>query len=107
MNKPRIVCAANRVNISVYSEELNINVNEDIILIGIRHWDNFMHEQFNALVGSYRIHTLPIEQGFIDQYGKFHTRTEAWKIADENGQIINRCGGDTANGGTLFSENLY
>jgi hypothetical protein len=47
------------------------------------------------------------DQGFIDQFGKYYTRTEAWKIAEAMGQIRYRCGGDTANGGTLYSENLY
>jgi hypothetical protein len=28
------------------------------------------------------------EQGFIDQFGKFYTREEAWLIADAAGQII-------------------
>ena len=47
------------------------------------------------------------EQGFIDRFGKFHNREEAWKIAEPAGQIRRRVGGDTINGGTLFSENLY
>lgn len=47
------------------------------------------------------------DAGFIDQFGNFHTRTEAWKIAEAAGQIFRRCGGDTVNGGTLYSENLY
>ena len=47
------------------------------------------------------------EQGFVDQRQNFLTRTEAWKIAEANGQILRRCGGDKANGGTLYSENLY
>lgn len=44
------------------------------------------------------------EQGFIDQHNKFLTREEAWIIAEKNGQIFRRCGGD---GKKLFSENLY
>lgn len=44
------------------------------------------------------------EQGFIDQHGNFYSREEAWKIAQANGQIIRRVGGDE---GRLFSENLY
>jgi hypothetical protein len=47
----------------------------------------------------------PHEQGFIDQYGKFYSRKAAWKIAEKEGQIIRRCGGDED--GTLWSENLY
>lgn len=44
------------------------------------------------------------EQGFIDQYGNFYTREEAYFVAEENGQIIKKCGGDRV---SLFSENLY
>lgn len=45
------------------------------------------------------------EEGFIDQYGVFHTREEAWNVADAGGQIIekerNWCNG------SLHSEHLY
>ena len=47
------------------------------------------------------------EQGFIDSWGVFYNRQDAWKIAEENNQIIRRVGGDTKDGGTLYSENLY
>jgi hypothetical protein len=55
------------------------------------------------------IELLPIgtyekEQGFIDQFGKFLTREEAWVIASENGQIRRQVGGDQSR---LYSENLY
>jgi hypothetical protein len=44
------------------------------------------------------------EQGFIDQFGVFMTREEAYVVAKAAGQIKYRCGGDD---GVLFSENLY
>ena len=47
------------------------------------------------------------EQGFIDQFGTFFNRQQAWKIAEKRGQIIHRVGGDTYKDGTLYSENLY
>lgn len=47
------------------------------------------------------------EQGFIDQWGIFLNRQEAWKVAKAAGQILYRCGGDDSDGGTLYSENLY
>jgi hypothetical protein len=50
---------------------------------------------------------VDLEEGFIDQFGDFHARTEAWKIAEAAGQILHRCGGDDTDGGTLYSENLY
>lgn len=84
---PRIVCAANRFE-------------NGPILIGARHFDQHMHIQANymGVKGS-----EPHEQGFIDQYGKFYSRTEAWDLAEKNGQIIRGCGCD----GELYSENLY
>lgn len=47
------------------------------------------------------------EQGFVDQYCVFLSRETSWQIAFDGKQIVRRCGGDTANGGTLYSENLY
>ena len=87
----RIVCAANRFK-------------DGLILVGARHWDMLMHRQMDAIGRDDREQP---EQGFVDQFGAFYSRTEAWKIAEANGQIIRRCGGDTENGGTLYSENLY
>ncbi len=43
-------------------------------------------------------------QGFIDQYGKWLTREEAWKVAKKAGQIKYSSGYCD---GTLFSEDLY
>lgn len=45
------------------------------------------------------------EQGFIDQWGTFMTREQAWRVAEVAGQILYRVGGDY--NGTLYSENLY
>jgi hypothetical protein len=86
---PRIVSAANKFE-------------NGPMLVGARHWDQHMHIQANymSIKGS-----EPHEQGFIDQYGKFYSRKEAWKIAEQEGQIIRRVGGDS--NGVLYSENLY
>lgn len=46
-------------------------------------------------------------QGFVTNTGRYVDRQEGWTIADGAGQIIHRCGGDRANGGTLYSENLW
>lgn len=87
----RIVCAANK---TIFTGE---------VIIGIRHYDSFMHIQYETRpsLGN------KVEQGFIDNKGNFLTRTEAWVIANDANQIIRRVGGDDANGGTLYSENLY
>lgn len=94
--EPRIVCAA------------NLCEDTGIVILGVRHWDTFMRENKNDInVFWDSAFSTNVEQGFVDQFGKFYTRTEAWKIAEKNNQIIRRVGGDTANGGTLYSENLY
>lgn len=87
-NIPRIiVCAAN------YDRE------DNSVVLGIRHYDNNMRS--SDMIST---HT---EQGFVDQRGLFLTRTEAWPVALAAGQIRRRVGGDDADGGTLYSENLY
>ncbi len=89
--KPRIVCAA--------------YLSGKFLAVGPRHYDSTMKQQienFDELWGEEKI-----IQGFIDQFGDFYTRQEAWKIAEANGQIYRRCDGDDADGGTLYSENLY
>ena len=77
------------------------------IVVGARHYDCTIHEQLarcKAVGQETKMDTL---QGFIDQWGVFMSRTEAWTVALDAGQIIRRCGGDTSDGGTLYSENLY
>ena len=102
--EPRIVCAANHYSF--------INVDVNFLVIGPRHNDLTMRDQLDtykvALFESGQdLEDAKIIQGFIDQFGDFYDRQEAWKIAEVNGQIFRRVGGDTANGGTLYSENLY
>jgi hypothetical protein len=46
-------------------------------------------------------------QGFVTDKGRYVDRNEGWKIAEAAGQIIARCGGDTTDGGTLYSENVW
>lgn len=89
----RIVCAANK------------NLISGDILLGVRHCDKLMRRQRDRLESFGK--NSDYEQGFIDRYGVFHSRTAAWKIALEANQIIRRVGGDTRDGGTLYSENLY
>jgi len=91
----RIVCAANQDQYGY-------------IVLGVRHHDPLMNENIRAAHGCYN----PIigdfeEQGFITNRGRFVDRQEAWQIAVREGQILHRAGGDDAEGGTLYSENLY
>ena len=43
------------------------------------------------------------KQGFIDQFGDFIDRQEAWVIAKSQNQIVKSVSSE----GTLYSENLY
>jgi len=86
-----IVCAANRLS-------------NGRIVIGVRHCDQFMHQNTTVAESADRA-----EQGFVDQHGLWYDRRAAWDIACEAGQIRRRVGrdGNGANGLGLFSENLY
>lgn len=86
----RVVCAADRRP-------------DGMVVCAARHSDPRMHLQ-KALIGG---NWDGAEQGFIDQWGVFMDRLEAWQVAQAAGQIIRRVGSDDRNGGTLYSENLY
>ena len=90
-SQKRIVCAALR--------------KDGDIIIGPRHFDATMRRQIEDYSEDYCIgYWKSAEQGFIDQFGNFHSREDALIIAIAAGQILRRCGGDTRE---LFSENLY
>ena len=82
----RVVCSANLFP-------------DGTIILGVRHWDPFMRKQAKAL----GIKGGKEEQGFIDQWGVFMAREEAWIVAEAADQIIYR--GNWGNG-ILYSENL-
>jgi hypothetical protein len=94
----RIVCAANRVV---------LDWDDVVVICGARHYDNIMHRQVHRMPSISHKDWIEAEEGFIDKRGEFLTREEAWKVASREGQIIRRVGGDSINGGTLYSENLY
>jgi hypothetical protein len=73
------------------------------VICGPRHWDSTMRVAVALSGGQWK----SAEQGFVDQFGQFMTRQEAWKVAEAAGQICYRVGGDERDGGTLYSENLY
>lgn len=86
-----VVCAANRSKTT------------GKIVCGARHWDERMREW--AFEGNERkADWLSAEQGFIDQFGVWMNRQEAWTVAEAAGQI--KYGPITAKG-TLYSEDLY
>lgn len=87
----RVVCAAIR------------RKDDGAMVCSARHFDAAMHSQIE---GSFymRHQWQEAEQGFIDQFGVFMSRKEAWIVANAAGQVIRRVGGDD---GCLYSENLY
>jgi hypothetical protein len=74
------------------------------VICSVRHWDELSRQRFNSQEEAM---DFDDEQGFVDNKYQFLTRTEAWKVAEAAGQIKRRVGGDSIDGGTLFSENLY
>ena len=74
------------------------------MVVGPRHYDQVMHEQLKLIDRDSSWKNGNTIQGFIDQYGVFMDRKEAWIVATNAGQIIKRVGGD---GEELYSENLY
>ena len=105
---PRIVCAAMK------------NGHGDIIC-SPRHYDGLCHQQLRRstpwffrswLFRFFHIRSkrwASCEQGFVDQFGKFYNRNEAWVVAREQNQIIKLCGNQHSlkEDNELFSENLY
>lgn len=99
MNQPFIVSAA-----TIYHYQ-----NGSEMICSPRHYDKTVHPLLDRISESYGHSHFSEEQGFVDQFGKFYNRIDAWTIAETNGQIIRRVGGDVTSAGTgrLFSENLY
>lgn len=93
----RIVCAANRY--------------DDFIVLGARHYDPLMCATLDllkkdmpgdkVLKGAYGDN-----QGFIDQFGKYHNRKDALTIATYAGQI-NTVRPKSGSEYELYSEDLY
>lgn len=85
----RVVCAANR------------HMDTDVIVLGARHFDSLMHKTID--MHGYKNH--PFEQGFIDQWGIFMNRQEAYTVAKAANQIRRKTG--NIDEPTLYSEDLY
>jgi hypothetical protein len=77
-------------------------MDDGLIVTGVRHFSPDMRAvMFKAYGPGYWLREK--EQGFIDSMGTFLNREDAWKVAEENGQIRYQ----VSRPGTLFSENLY
>lgn len=93
----RVVCAVNRYR--------------SFILLGPRHWDATMRKQKSEM-DLLEVASEHFEQGFINTWGDFLTREEAWMAASHNNQIFRFVGSQLATdvgiaGTQLYSENLY
>lgn len=76
----------------------------NIIICSPRHMDPICRRLIDQVDANNPEWWYDAEQGFVDNFGNFLTRKEAWIVAEKAGQIIHRCGGD---GVKLYSENLY
>lgn len=93
---PRVVCAA-------------IRAADGELLLGIRHYSRDMNRQIEQRVDGHKFKKrLDEDQGFVDQFGNWLSRTEAFKLAKVRGQIydIEACGVGIE-GPRLYSEGLY
>ena len=75
------------------------------MLVGPRHWDAVMRKQFDRIRGNASRPSSHWQQGFIDQFGDFMDRKEAFEVVKASGQPLNmeRNGSETE----LYSEGLY
>lgn len=88
-------------------------MHDGAIITGIRHFSPEMRATLKRCYGAglrifgrwwikpYHLHVK--EQGFVDQFGVFLNREDAWVVAEQAGQILRR----VATPGELYSENLY
>ena len=93
----RVVCAA-------------IRADNGRLLLGIRHYSRDMQQQIdNRSDGHTFLNRTGADQGFVDQYGWYMTRAQAYDIANAAGQIRRpgACRIDEEGTGYLFSEALY
>jgi len=85
-NKKVIVCSAIR------------DPDSQHVICGVRHFDMLMRKQLKK--GE---HAKYKEQGFVDQFGNYHDRIGALKIAQKSGQLIQK----TLPADRLFSEDVW
>lgn len=92
----RVVCAALRAS-------------DGDVLLGVRHYSPDMYKQMERRHDSQKFELRHDDnQGFVDQYGVYMDRYEAYKVAEAASQIVNpeMCG-QGLEGPKLYSEGLY
>lgn len=83
----------------------------DLIICGARHFDMVMHSQIRHIRED-KLFSFEeagrAEQGFIDQFGVFMSREEAFEVARAAGQLnVRREKTPHPDSTELFSEDLY
>lgn len=73
-------------------------------VLGVRHNGVEMHKQIAFLISVGKKPKGKAIQGFMDIFGQFKTREEAWIIASQAGQILP---GRDKTPGILYSETIY
>lgn len=81
-------------------------MDDGLIVPGVRHFSPDMRLVLGRIYG-HGYHLKVKDQGFVDTLGQYLNRQDAWEAASANNQIIKRVSGDSADGGTLYSENIY
>lgn len=83
-----------------------VKLPDGFVVVGIRHFSPDMRASLAKMFGDDWHQTVKAagkEQGFVDQWGVFMDREEAWKVAEAANQIRFNVSCE----GTLYSENLY
>lgn len=96
----RVVCAANRYG----------DGPDALVVCSARHNDHRMNNTLSHLKEDKLFdfeEAGRATQGFIDQFGVFMDRTEAWHVAVAANQICDRCPPERWGEETLYSEWLY
>ena len=75
------------------------NIVDGHLIIGNRHFCPIMHMQIDLLGLNSRKHNISTDQGFVDQWGIYMSRQEAWNVAKKQGQIK-----EVFEEGVLYSE---
>ena len=96
-NAQFILCSANQLP-------------DGTLLLGARHDDHLMNAQLDVYLAAHGIEREEViidrwNQGFIDQWGNFLTRSAAWLVAEKANQIKRT--GPGFSGPDLYSENLW
>lgn len=89
----RVVCAA----VKFQTEH------GEMVIASPRHYDRTCVTMLKELRNHMAV--VEVDQGFLDQFGEYMTREEAFIVASTANQIIRTCGSEHT--GRLYSENLY